>query len=104
LGEGVMVTGARSVQLYSLQRSDEAFADAKRSYELHPNELALSVLGDIVHDRKDDKAAKLLWMRAYHMGDQEDGLIASLKSIGVDHPEDDLAKCRPKPKPPPSWS
>lgn len=82
----------RAQARYNLDRKDEAFADARRSTELHPNDVALTVLGDLAHDRNDDKSAKLYWMGAYHLGDRDDGLIGRLKSIGVDHPENEPAK------------
>ena len=87
-----MVFAGRASARYNLDRKEEAFADAKKSFEMHPNELALTVLGDLAHDRKDDKSAKLYWMGAYHLGDRDDGLIQRLKSVGVDHPDNEPAK------------
>ena len=76
----------RASARYNRGNADGAFADAKRSFELRPNEVALTVLGDLFHDKKDDKGAKLYWMGAYHLGDRDDGLIERLKSIGVTDP------------------
>jgi tetratricopeptide (TPR) repeat protein len=76
----------RSAARYNLGNPDGAFADAKRSFEIKPNELALTVLGDLLHDKKDDKAAKLYWMGAWQLGDRDDGLVSRLKSIGVTDP------------------
>ena len=54
---------------------------------MQPNELALTVLGDLaLNDLHDAKAAKEYWMGAYHLGDHDDGLMARLKSVGVDDP------------------
>jgi tetratricopeptide (TPR) repeat protein len=81
----------RAAARYNLGNPDGAFADAKRSFEIKPNELALTVLGDLLHDKKDDKAAKLYWMGAWQLGDRDDGLLARLKSIGVTDPAHDPA-------------
>ena len=81
----------RSSAKYNLHDPSGAFADARRSFETHPNELALTVLGDLVHDRGDNSSAKLYWMGAYHLGDRDEGLIQRLRSIGVDHPENEPA-------------
>jgi len=81
----------RSAARYNLGNANGAFADAKRSFEIKPNELALTVLGDLLHDKKDDKAAKLYWMGAWQLGDRDDGLVARLKSIGITDPGKDSA-------------
>jgi tetratricopeptide (TPR) repeat protein len=79
---------ARAGAKYGLEDYDGAFADAKKSFEMKPNELALTVLGDIDYtQRKDMKSAKLYWMGTYHLGDRDDGLIARLKKVGVDNPD-----------------
>ena len=64
-----------------------AFLDAKKSFEIKPNQGALTVLGDLFKDRNDEAAAKLYWMGAYQLGSRDDGLLARLKSVGVEHPE-----------------
>jgi len=77
----------RASARYNLKDFDGAFADAKASYELQPNDVALMVLGDLALERlKDPKAAKLYWMGAYHLGGRDDSLIARLKSVGVEDP------------------
>lgn len=78
--------GGRAWARFNLRKIDGAFADAKRSFEIHPNEIALTVLGDLAADRKDPKAAKLYWMSAWHLGDHGDDLLERLKSIGVTDP------------------
>jgi tetratricopeptide (TPR) repeat protein len=77
----------RASARYNLKEFDGAFEDAKRSFEIEPNELAMIVLGDLFNDRGDAKSAKLYWMAAYKMGSRDDGTIARLKSIGIDDPE-----------------
>ena len=77
----------RAAAKYNLHDPQGAFADARRSIEIQPNEAALTVLGDLSHDRGDTARAKLFWMGAYHLGDRDDGLTERLRSIGVDHPE-----------------
>jgi tetratricopeptide (TPR) repeat protein len=79
----------RAAARYNLHDPQAAFADARRSFEIHPNELALTVLGDLLRDRSDNAGAKLYWMAAYHLGGRDDGLIERLRSIGVDHPENE---------------
>ena len=86
LKESWTALAGRASARYNRGNPDGAFADAKRSFELKPNEVALTVLGDLMHDKKDDKAARLYWMGAYHLGDRDDGLIERLKSIGVTDP------------------
>jgi len=60
--------------------------DAKESFELHPNELALWVLGDLAIDKNDKEGAKRFWMGAYHLGSRDDRLLQRLKSVGVQDP------------------
>lgn len=84
--ESWIALAGRSEARYNLRDAGGAFADAKRSFTLHPNELALTVLGDLAIDRHDEKSAKLYWMGAYHLGDRDDGLMTRLKGIGVADP------------------
>ncbi len=79
--------GGRAMARYNQKNAEGAFADAKRSFEIAPNEIALTVLGDIAHDQGDDKSARLYWMGAYHGGATGDPMLSRLKSIGIDHPE-----------------
>jgi tetratricopeptide (TPR) repeat protein len=74
---------------YNLHDPQGAFADARRSFEIQPNEAALTVLGDLSHDRGDNVRAKSFWMGAYQLGDRDDGLIERLRSVGVEHPENE---------------
>ena len=87
--ESWMALAGRASAKYNLHDARGAFADARRSFEIRPNELALTVLGDLSHDRGDAAGARLYWMGAYHLGDRDDGLIERLRSIGVEHPENE---------------
>jgi len=87
--ESWMGLAGRASAKYNLRDPRGALADARRSFEIQPNELALTVLGDLSHDRGDTASAKLYWMGAYHLGGRDDGLIERLRSIGVDHPENE---------------
>ncbi len=87
LRPGYVALAGRAAARYSLRDEAGAFADAKRSFEIKPNEVALTVLGDLAVDREDNRSAKLYWMAAYHIGSRDDRLIARLRRIGVDHPE-----------------
>jgi len=78
---------ARAAARYGLGDARGAFEDAKRSFEIKPNEIALTVLGDLARDSGDKASAKRYWMGAYHLGDRDDDLTARLKSIGIDHPD-----------------
>jgi hypothetical protein len=71
---------------YHLGEKNLAFHDAKESFEVHPNELALWVMGDLAKDRRDDVSAKRYWMGAYRLGSRDDRLIERLKSVGVADP------------------
>lgn len=74
----------------NLGDTDGAFADAKKSLEFQPNELALTVLGDCVHERTGSyEKAKKYWIEAYRLGDRDDGLIERLKAAGVPIPPPD---------------
>lgn len=77
----------RAAARKDLGDSAGAFADAKRSFEIRPNAVALIVLGDLSKDRGDTASAKLHWMGAYRLGSRDDGTIARLKSVGVDQPD-----------------
>jgi len=72
---------------FDLGNETGAFADARKSFEMRPNSVALWVLGDLSHGRGDDKSAKLYWMGAWHLGDRDDGLRERLKGIGVAEPD-----------------
>jgi len=78
--------GGRAWARFNLGKIDGALADAKKSFGIHPNEIALTVLGDVAHDQKDEKRAKAFWMGAWHLGDHGDDLLERLKSIGVTDP------------------
>jgi len=86
LKDGWAARAQRAAARYNLGDTAGAFEDAKRSVEMRPNEVALTVLGDLAHDRGDDKAAKTYWLGAWHMGDEDDGLRERLKGIGVADP------------------
>ncbi len=79
--------GGRAMAKYNQQDTQGAFDDAKRSFEIEPNEIALTALGDIAHDQGDDKSARLYWMSAYHRGATDDTMLNRLKSIGINDPE-----------------
>lgn len=81
----------RAAARYNLRDPEDALADARRSFELYPNEVALIVLGDLSRDGGDRASAKLYWMGAYHLGSRDDGTIARLKSIGIDRPDQEPA-------------
>lgn len=67
-----------------------AFLDAKKSFETEPNEIGLTVLGDLAYEQMHDSAAaKTYWLGAYHLGDRDDGLKGRLEKIGVAWPPTD---------------
>jgi len=81
---------ARASAKYDLGDINGAFADAKKSFEIKPDILALTVLGDCFHTKdKTYNNAKIYWIAAYHLGDRDDGLIARLKDAGVPIPPPD---------------
>ena len=71
---------------YNLGEADLSFRDAKESFEMRPNELALWILGDLAKDKHDDAIAKSFWLGAYHLGSREDRLLERLRSVGVSDP------------------
>lgn len=90
-----MALAGRSSAHYNVGEKDLAFHDAKESFEMQPNELALWMLGDLAKDKHDDARARSFWMGAYHLGSRDDRLLERLRSVGVSDPEkepDDEAK------------
>ncbi len=84
--------GGRAVARFNIGDVEGAFQDAKKSFELKPNEIALTVLGDCFHAKEHNyDRAKSFWIAAYRMGDRDDGLIARLKDAGVPIPPPDEA-------------
>jgi tetratricopeptide (TPR) repeat protein len=81
-----MALAGRASAQYNLNQKTLAFNDAKESFEIHPNELALWILGDLAKDKHDDALAKNFWMGAYHMGSRDDRLLERLRSVGVPNP------------------
>ena len=60
LKTGFVPLSGRAAAKYNLGDDDGAFADAKASFELKPNVVALTVLGDLALNKlHDPKAAKL---------------------------------------------
>jgi hypothetical protein len=82
-----MALAGRAVAQYNLHEPNLGFHDAKESFELEPNPLALLILGDLTKDKHDNAAAKTHWMGVYHLGMRDDRLIERLKSVGVMDPE-----------------
>ena len=83
----------RSAAKFDLGDINGAFFDAKKSVEINPNELALTILGDCLHAKtKSYDEAKSYWIAAYRLGDRDDGLIARLKDAGVPIPPPDNPK------------
>jgi tetratricopeptide (TPR) repeat protein len=78
-----LALAGRAEAHYNLGEKDLAFLDAKESFEMHPNELALWLLGDLAKDKHDDASAKRFWMGAYHLGSRDDRLLERLRSVGV---------------------
>jgi|GEM_PF-1418916 len=82
--------GGRAIARFNIGDVEGAFQDAKKSFELKPNEIALTVLGDCFHAKEHAyDHAKTFWINAYRMGDRDDGLIARLKDAGVPIPPPD---------------
>lgn len=73
-----------------------AAEDAQKSFDMKPNEVALTILGDCAYETtKSYGAAKHYWIAAYRLGDRDDGLIARLKEAGIPIPPPDDAKPAP---------
>ena len=84
--DGYIARGARAAARYALGDAEGAFADAKKSFEMEPNVVALIVLGDLAFDAGNRDSAKLYWMGAYRMGDRDDGTRERLKKLGIEDP------------------
>jgi tetratricopeptide (TPR) repeat protein len=82
----------RATARFNIGDYSGAFADAKKSFELRPNDIALTVLGDLAYQQSNSyEKAKSYWIAAYRLGDRDDGLIARLKEAGVPIPPPDDA-------------
>ena len=85
---GFVAYAGRAGARYNLGDEAGAFADAKASFEIRPNPIALMVLGDLAFEKRHDpKSARLYWMGAYRLGERDDSLTARLKQIGVTDPD-----------------
>ncbi|HEY0799371.1 MAG TPA: hypothetical protein VGD54_00900, partial [Steroidobacteraceae bacterium] len=71
---------------YNLNEANLAFHDARESFDMQPNVLALWVLGDLAKDKHHDAVAKSFWMGAYLLGSRDDRLLERLKGVGVADP------------------
>jgi tetratricopeptide (TPR) repeat protein len=80
------LAGRASVR-YELRDKAGALADARRSFELHANELALIVLGDLARDEGDSAKARMMWLGAWRLGSHGDDVTGRLKSVGVTDPD-----------------
>ena len=85
--ENPLGLAGRASAKYNLRDPAGALADARRSLELQPNELAFTVVGDLSRDAGHTAAARDFWLQAYRLGDRDEGLLERLRSIHVDHPE-----------------
>lgn len=81
-----MALAGRAQANYNLGDKKTAFMDARASFESKPNPAALTLLGDLAKEQGDEKIARDFWLAAYQLGARDDGLIASLKSVGVNDP------------------
>lgn len=63
-----------------------AKADALESFRLKPSEVNVWLLGDVAKAEGDLARAKKFWLEAYRLGARDDGLIESLKEVGVVDP------------------
>jgi tetratricopeptide (TPR) repeat protein len=86
LNRSFLALAGRAQARENLDDPDGAFADAKASYEIKPNQAALWVLGDLVYEKGDREAARKFYLGAYKLGSRDDRLIARLKELGVDDP------------------
>lgn len=91
INESWAAYGGRAMARYNLKKVDGAFADARKSLEIKPNEIALTVLGDLSFDRDDAKGARLYWLSAYRMGDNGEDMLERLKKIGITDPAKEAA-------------
>src|SRR5207245_1536182 len=76
-----LALAGRASAYYNLGEKKLAFLDAEESFNMHPNELVLWVLGDLAKDQHDDARAKFFWMELYHLGSRDDRLLESLKGV-----------------------
>lgn len=71
---------------FNLDDLDSALRDANESFALEPSAINTRLIGDIFDARGDKLAAKQSFMAAYRLGARDDGLIESLKKLGVADP------------------
>jgi tetratricopeptide (TPR) repeat protein len=83
----------RAAAKFNIKDVDGAFPDAKKSFEIKPNALALIVLGDCVYARTTSyQEAKGYWIAAWRMGDHGDAIVKRLNDAGVPVPPPDDAQ------------
>ena len=71
---------------FNLEERDAALDDARRSFELEPNQAATWLLGDIASADGNDELAREMWLATYRLGSRDDRLLGNLRSVGVDDP------------------
>jgi len=86
LQRSCLALAGRAQARANLDDPDGAFADARASFEMEANPLALWVLGDLVYEKGDKDGARKFYLGAYKAGSRDDRLIARLKELGVDDP------------------
>jgi len=84
-----LALAGRGIARANLGDTAGAWSDAKASFELEPLAPNTLLLGDLAFERGDKAAAKKFWMATYTMGSRDDSLGEKLKSVGVDHPENE---------------
>lgn len=90
-----MALAGRASAQYNLGEKNLSFRDAKESFEMEPNVLALWMLGDLAKDKHDDAMAKSFWIGVYHLGSRDDRLLERLRGVGVSDPANEPA-AKPK--------
>jgi len=73
----------RAAAYANLGKHDLADADARKSLAIKPNDLALTILGDLSFSKNDLQVAKTYWLQAYDLGDRDDGLKARFEKVGM---------------------
>ena len=81
-----MALAGRAAARNNLGDKDGAFADARDSIELEPNEPATWVLADLEYEKGDRDGARELYLLLYERGSRADELMQRLRDLGVPDP------------------
>lgn len=92
IDEHWLAFAGRGAARLNLNEIEGAIADARASMDLHPNEAAARLIGDIAFTKGDREGARSSYLIVYRLGSRDNGLIERLKELGVPDPAQAMGK------------